>query len=67
MKYTKGAKGLYDYDIKALNELGYITPLLDGGHSIISNSTSKPFLIPKILRYIPIQSWNEDDKIWLNT
>ena len=66
-KYLKYPKGLYDYGIKDLNESGHIQLLPDGGCSIISSASLKPFIIPKILRHIPIDLWDELDTVWLNT
>ena len=67
MKYVNGPKGLYDYEIKDLNDSGHIQPLPGGGCSIISSASLTPFIIPKVLRHIPIDLWDEQDIIWLNT
>ena len=67
MKYAKGTKGSYDYEVKNLNKSGHIQQLQGGGYSMISSASLKPFIIPKVLKHIPIDLWNEEDKIWLNT
>ena len=63
----KQVKNSYEYDIEALNEYEYMRELSNGSHYTIENSTSKPYMIPKVLKHIPIELWENKHKIWLNT
>ena len=67
VKYMKQVKNSYEYDIEALNEYEYMRNLSNGSHYTIENSTSKPYMIPKVLKHIPIELWEKKHKIWLNT
>ena len=63
----KEVKNSYEYDIEALNEYEYTRELSNGSNRTIENSSSKPYAIPKLLKHIPIELWENKHKIWLNT
>ena len=61
----KEVKNSYEYDIDDLIE--YTRESTSGSYHTIENSSSKPYMIPKLLKHVPVELWENKHKIWLNT
>ena len=53
--------------LRRLKEEGILKEHPTGGHVIESNPKNLDFSFPLSLKDKPINLWNEEDRIWLNT
>ena len=56
----------YTDNMMILRKRGQLLDLPDGGARIKFSPTMPPITIPPNLRFIPIESWNKVDQVWLN-